>query len=138
MKYVSNSVSETENIARSLAEKVTPPYVVCLFGGLGAGKTAFVRGFASAFGIERVTSPTFSIMHRYEGRERLNHYDLYRLSEPEELWDIGFDEEIESGISLIEWPDAFLEFMPDDRINVRISRGDGENTRIIEIEGAEA
>ncbi len=134
MKYISHSVEDTEKFAGELAAKITPPKVVCLCGGLGAGKTAFVRGFARACGIERgVSSPTFTLMHRYDGSQSLRHYDLYRLSDMDELLDIGFEEEIENGISLIEWPDEFMEFMPPDRITVTITRGSGDNERIIEV-----
>lgn len=134
MRYISHSVQETEDFARKFAAGVTAPRVICLRGDLGAGKTAFVRGFARAFGIERgVSSPTFTLMHRYDGSLSLKHYDLYRLSDPEELLDIGFEEETESGISLIEWPDGFEELMPPDPVNITITRGDGDDQRIIEV-----
>ena len=128
MEFISHSVEETENFAYELASKISAPKVICLTGDLGAGKTAFTRGFARYFGIEKgVSSPTFIIMHRYEGSEVINHYDLYRLSDFDELLDIGFEEQIESGISIIEWPDNFMEFLPDDKIVVRITRlGDNE------------
>ena len=133
MEFISHSVNETENFAYELASKITAPKVICLTGDLGAGKTAFTRGFARYFGIEKgVSSPTFIIMHRYEGREVINHYDLYRLSDFDELLDIGFDEQIESGISIIEWPDSFMEYLPDDKIVVRITRL-GDNERRIEL-----
>lgn len=109
--------------------------MICLIGDLGAGKTAFTRGFARRFGIEKgVCSPTFILMHRYEGTEVINHYDLYRLSDYEELADIGFEEQIENGISLIEWPDAFMEYLPEDRIAVKLSRTEnGGDERVIEV-----
>ena len=133
MEFISHSVNETENFAYELAAKISAPKVICLTGDLGAGKTAFTRGFARYFGIEKgVSSPTFIIMHRYEGREVINHYDLYRLSDFDELLDIGFEEQIESGISIIEWPDNFMEFLPDDKIVVRITRL-GDNERLIVI-----
>lgn len=133
MEFISHSVNETENFAYELASKITAPKVICLTGDLGAGKTAFTRGFARYFGIEKgVSSPTFIIMHRYEGREVINHYDLYRLSDFDELLDIGFEEQIESGISIIEWPDSFMEYLPDDKIVVRITRL-GDNERRIEL-----
>ncbi len=133
MEFISHSVNETENFAYELASKITAPKVICLTGDLGAGKTAFTRGFARYFGIEKgVSSPTFIIMHRYEGREVINHYDLYRLSDFDELLDIGFEEQIESGISIIEWPDNFMEYLPDDKIVVRITRL-GDNERRIEL-----
>ena len=134
MKFISHSVQETENIACELAKGIAPPRVLCLSGDLGAGKTAFTRGFARAFGIEKgVSSPTFTLMHRYDGTVSLKHYDLYRLSDIDELLDIGFEEEIESGISLIEWADDFMDFMPEDRILVNISRGEKDDDRIVEV-----
>lgn len=134
VSFLSHSTEETEKFAYEFASKITPPQVICLVGDLGAGKTAFVRGFAKYFGIEKgVSSPTFTIMHRYEGRAVINHYDLYRLSDAEELYDIGFDEQIESGISLIEWPDAFGNIIPDDAITIKITRTNGDcNERLIE------
>lgn len=133
MEFISHNVNETENFAYELASKITAPKVICLTGDLGAGKTAFTRGFARYFGIEKgVSSPTFIIMHRYEGREVINHYDLYRLGDFDELLDIGFEEQIESGISIIEWPDNFMQYLPDDKIVVRITRL-GDNERKIEL-----
>lgn len=134
MEFISRSPEETENFAFNLASKITAPRVICLTGDLGAGKTAFTRGFARYFGIEKgVSSPTFIIMHRYTGAEIINHYDLYRLNDYDELLDIGFEEQIESGISLIEWPDNFMEYLPDDKIVIKITRL-GENERQISLE----
>ena len=134
MEFISRSPEETENFAFNLASKITAPQVICLTGDLGAGKTAFTRGFARYFGIEKgVSSPTFIIMHRYTGAEIINHYDLYRLNDYDELLDIGFEEQIESGISLIEWPDNFMEYLPDDKIVIKITRL-GENERQISLE----
>lgn len=135
MKFISHSPEETEEFAYEFAKGVTSPRVICLIGDLGAGKTAFTRGFARRFGIEKgVCSPTFILMHRYEGTEVINHYDLYRLSDYEELADIGFEEQIENGISLIEWPDAFMEYLPEDRIAVKLSRTEnGGDERVIEV-----
>ena len=134
MTFISHSTEETEKLAFELAAGIVPPKVICLMGGLGAGKTAFTRGFSRAFGIEKgVSSPTFTLMHRYDGTVSVKHYDLYRLSDADELLDIGFEEEIESGISLIEWADDFMDLMPSDRIIVRISRGEADDERIIEV-----
>lgn len=134
MEFISRSPEETEQFAYELASKVSAPQVICLTGDLGAGKTAFTRGFARYFGIEKgVSSPTFIIMHRYTGAEVINHYDLYRLNDYDELLDIGFEEQIESGISLIEWPDNFMEYLPDDKIVIKITRL-GENERQISLE----
>ena len=135
MEYLSHSAEETERIAYDLAAEIEPPCVICLFGDLGAGKTAFVRGFARRFGVtEGVCSPTFIIMHCYSGAVQINHYDLYRIGSFEELEDIGFDEQISSGISLIEWPDSFIDCLPEERIDISITRsGDDENPRRITV-----
>ena len=135
MKFTSHNSEETENFAFEFAKGITPPAVICLQGDLGAGKTAFTRGFAKFFGIDKgVSSPTFIIMHRYSGTVDINHYDLYRLNDYDELIDIGFEDQIEGGISLIEWPDAFMEELPEDKIIIRISRtGNGDDERLIEV-----
>ncbi len=134
MEFISHSPEETEQFAYELAANVTAPQVICLTGDLGAGKTAFTRGFARYFGIDKgVSSPTFIIMHRYTGTEVINHYDLYRLNDYDELIDIGFEEQIESGISLIEWPDSFMEYLPENKIVIRITRlGDSDRRIVVE------
>ena len=134
MEFISHSPEETEQFAYELASKVSAPRVICLTGDLGAGKTAFTRGFARYFGIEKgVSSPTFIIMHRYAGAEVINHYDLYRLNDYDELLDIGFEEQIEGGISLIEWPDSFMEYLPENKIVIRITRlGDSDRRIVVE------
>ena len=78
-------------------------------------------------------SPTFIIMHRYAGSEIINHYDLYRIADFDELLDIGFEEQIESGISIIEWPDNFMEYLPEDKIVIKITRL-SDNERLISME----
>jgi len=134
LEFISHSPEETEQFAYELAAKISAPQVICLTGDLGAGKTAFTRGFARYFGIEKgVSSPTFIIMHRYTGTEAINHYDLYRLNDYDELLDIGFEEQIENGISLIEWPDSFMEYLPENKIVIRITRlGDSDRHIVVE------
>lgn len=134
MKRISNHVSETEEFAFNTGKKITPPAVICLTGDLGAGKTAFSRGFAKAFGVEKgVSSPTFTIMRRYFGRAAVNHFDLYRIEDFNELLDIGFDEYTASDVSIIEWADKFGEHMPKNALWINISYGADENQRIIEV-----
>ena len=135
ISFISHSTEETENFAFDFASRVSAPQVICLKGDLGAGKTAFTRGFARYFGVNSgVCSPTFIIMHRYNGTQAINHYDLYRINDYDELIDIGFEEQIEDGISLIEWPDAFEEYLPQDRIIIKITRtGDSDDERLIEV-----
>lgn len=137
ISFISHSTKETEDFAFDIAKKVKCPQLICLKGDLGAGKTAFTRGFARFFGIEKgVSSPTFTIMHRYDGTETINHYDLYRINDYDELVDIGFEEQIENGISLIEWPDNFEEYFPADRVVINISHIEAcEDERLIEVTG---
>ena len=136
MKFISKNVEETENFAYELAKHVSPPCIICLIGNLGAGKTAFTRGFARYFNVNKgVQSPTFTIMMKYSGTQDINHYDLYRAEDYDELCDIGFEDQIDEGISLIEWPDKFMEYLPEDKIVVRIDYTQNEGEREITVEG---
>ena len=91
--YISNSEAETEAVGQRLAETVPDGSVVAMYGDLGAGKTAFVRGMARGMGLEcRVSSPTFTIVNEYLGKRELIHFDMYRLSSADELFDIGWED----------------------------------------------
>ncbi len=136
MKFISRSEEETEKFAMEIAEKFNESPTFLLFGNLGAGKTAFTRGLSKGYGSsERVSSPTFTLVHEYFGDKNIYHFDLYRLESEEELFDIGFEDYFKEGtVRVIEWPDNFLSSMPSDAVKVRISYGEDENTRIIEVE----
>jgi tRNA threonylcarbamoyladenosine biosynthesis protein TsaE len=111
--------------------------VVLLFGDLGAGKTAFVKGLAEGLGArgDDVNSPTFTIMQEYRGgRLPLYHVDLYRLNDPREVEDLGLDEIAENGVLAIEWADKLIR-QPEGAVAVRIEQGEGD-TRTIRIDGA--
>src|SRR5699024_1158231 len=99
MEYLSNSEAETEALGEALAGRLTAGDVIAVSGDLGAGKTAFTRGLARGLGVtERVTSPTFTIVNEYlGGRLPLFHFDLYRLSSAEELFDIGWEDYLDRG-----------------------------------------
>ena len=117
MKFLSNTVEQTQSLGAQFAQYVQPGDVVLLIGDLGAGKTHFTQGLAKGLEIEQVpTSPTFNIMCVYEGgRMPLYHFDLYRLEDPEELEDIDYFGVIESdGVSLVEWGDRFEDAQPDE------------------------
>lgn len=135
MKYISKSESETESIAEALAKKYGPGKTFLLAGDLGAGKTAFTRGLARGYGSDaKVSSPTFTLVHEYDGETKVYHFDLYRLNDSGELYDIGFSDYFSPGtVRVIEWPDNFYSEMPEDSVRVGIKRGDGENDRIIEV-----
>ncbi len=124
------SESETAAIGRELAATLSAGDVVLLYGDLGAGKTAFVKGLAEGLGVpgDEVSSPTFTIMQEYRGgRLPLFHVDLYRLDDPRELDDLGLEEVAEAGVLAIEWAGK-LERAPLAAIRVSIEHA-GETAR---------
>ena len=141
MEYVSNSPAETEALGAALAGRLKPGAVVAFSGDLGAGKTAFVRGMARGLDIpERVTSPTFTIVNEYEGgRLPLFHFDMYRLSSSDELFDIGWEDYLaRGGVCAVEWSENVSDALEADCIRVDIRRGAHDNQRLIRIEGGDA
>ena len=139
MEYCSNSVAETEELGAQLAARLRPGDVVAYTGDLGAGKTAFTRGIARGLGIpERVTSPTFTIVNEYEGgRLPLFHIDLYRLGDPEELFDIGWEDYLaRGGVCAVEWSENVAGALEDEPIRVDIRRGAHDGQRVISIRNA--
>ena len=141
MEYVSNSPAETEALGAALAGRLKPGAVVAFSGDLGAGKTAFVRGMARGLDIpERVTSPTFTIVNEYEGgRLPLFHFDMYRLSSSDELFDIGWEDYlVRVGVCAVEWSENVSDALEGDCIRVDNRRGAHDNQRLIRIEGGDA
>ena len=140
MKYITNSYEETERVAAELAKSLKGGEVIAMYGDLGAGKTAFVRGLARALGIEgHITSPTFTIMNAYNGRLPLYHFDVYRIADPDEMYEIGCDEYIGSdGVCVIEWEELIEDILPDEYIKVNIKKDSekGDDYREITIENA--
>ncbi len=139
MHYITHSPEETEKLGAALAGKMQPGTVIAYTGDLGAGKTAFTRGLARGLGYqESVTSPTYTIVNEYlGGRLPLFHFDMYRLSSSDDLWDIGWEDYLErDGVCAVEWSENVSDAM-EGAIRVAISRVD-ENTRDISIEGGEA
>ena len=134
MEYCSNSAEETEALGAELAVRLRPGDVVAYTGDLGAGKTAFTRGIARGLGIpEGVTSPTFTIVNEYEGgRLPLFHFDLYRLGDPEEL----FDYLARGGVCAVEWSENVADALEDEPIRVDIRRGEHDGQRVISIRNA--
>lgn len=138
MTYLTNSPEETEQLGEALAKQLRPGEVVAYYGDLGAGKTAFTRGLARGLGItESVTSPTYTIVNEYlSGRMPLFHFDMYRLSCADDLFDIGWEDYLErGGICAVEWSER-VEDALESPIRVTISRS-GEDTRTITVEGDE-
>lgn len=138
MVYYSNSPEETASIADELARKLVGGDVICLNGDLGVGKTAFVQGLAKGLGIlEYLSSPTFTIVNCYEGVFPLYHFDVYRIADCDEMYEIGYEEYVYGdGISVIEWAENIKEILPDKRYEITIKKDydKGENFREISIE----
>ena len=124
MLYKSNSKLETENIAKAFAKTLKVGDVVCINGDLGAGKTAFTAGIAKGIGVtDIVSSPTFTIVNCYNGDMPLYHFDVYRISDCDEMYDIGFDEYVAGdGITVIEWADIISDILPQDRYEIVITK----------------
>ncbi len=136
MEYITNSPEETENIGFLLGNVLKPNTVLAYTGDLGAGKTAFTRGLARGLGAtDRVTSPTYTIVNEYlSGRLPLFHFDMYRLSSSDELWDIGWEDYLtRGGVCAVEWSEN-VEDALESPVQIRIEKLD-ENTRKITILG---
>lgn len=120
--YRTGSPEETETLAERLAPALAKAPAVALYGELGAGKTAFVRGLARAFSCRQpVTSPTFALVNEYLGTRKLCHFDLYRLSDKDALWDIGWDDYLKSGaLCVVEWSERAEDAFPKGTAVVRI------------------
>ena len=138
MTCTTNSPEETEALGASLAQELEPGAVLAFTGDLGAGKTAFVRGLARGLGCPgRVTSPTFTIVNEYEGgRLPLFHFDMYRLSSADELFDIGWEDFLRrGGVCAVEWSETVRDALEPDTIYVDIRRGAEDNQRILTLHG---
>jgi tRNA threonylcarbamoyladenosine biosynthesis protein TsaE len=133
---VTHSVDETDALAAKVAGMARPGDLIVLVGGLGAGKTTFVRGFVTAMGSsERATSPTFALVHNYEGPVPIVHADLYRLVSEHEVLDLGLDESLADGaIVLVEWGDLASDLLRPDRLTITISDVD-ETSRQFAFDG---
>lgn len=123
----------TEALGRRLAPLLETGDVICLFGPLGAGKTTFSRGVIAALtGAKEAPSPTFALVETYEGAEAtLWHFDLYRLARPEDVWELGLEEALANGASLIEWPERIIDHIPASALAIRFDyAGDGRKATL--------
>lgn len=138
MEFITHSPEETEKIGEALAKSLQPGTILAYRGDLGAGKTAFTRGLARGLGCkETVTSPTYTIVNEYlGGRLPLFHFDMYRLTSSDDLWDIGWEDYLDrEGVCAVEWSENVQDAM-EDAITVTIEKL-GETTRRITIEGGQ-
>ena len=138
MIYNSNSPEETAKIAIDFAKTLNAGDCICMYGNLGVGKTAFVQGLAKGLGIdEYLSSPTFTIVNCYEGSLPLYHFDVYRIQDEDEMYEIGYEEYVYGdGISVIEWSENIKEILPQKRYEITLEKDydKSENYRKITIE----
>ena len=123
--YTSNSIAETEEIAKEVAKRLTNGGFLALYGGMGAGKTAFVRGLVKALCpecLDLVHSPTFAIVNEYRGEKiSIFHFDLYRLTDEDDLYSTGFYDYIEQdGVTITEWSELFEDSIPENALKIKI------------------
>ncbi|MDR2904109.1 MAG: tRNA (adenosine(37)-N6)-threonylcarbamoyltransferase complex ATPase subunit type 1 TsaE [Clostridiales bacterium] len=128
---------ETRTVARAIAAEARAGGIYCLVGGLGAGKTAFTKGFAEGLSIaDDVTSPTFGIINEYDGKLNLYHFDVYRILSIDEMEDTGYEEYFYGdGVCLIEWADMIAALIPENAVWITITKDfeKGADYRKIEI-----
>lgn len=136
MVYITKNETETEALGARFAEGLPGGTVVAMYGDLGAGKTAFVRGMARGMGLDcRVSSPTFTIVNEYLGKRELIHFDMYRLGGADELFDIGWEDYLNRGaVCAVEWSENVQDAFFGDEIIVRIEKL-GDSERRISIDG---
>ena len=141
-EFFTNSPEETEKIANEFALTIDngKSEFIAMFGDLGVGKTAFVRGLARVLAPDaRVKSPTFTIVNEYKGADLpLYHFDVYRISDDDELYAMGFDDYVQRGICVVEWSENIPDSIPSDAYKITIERAcESENARKITIEREE-
>ncbi len=133
MKTTTTSAEHTRALGAAVGAILRPGDVVVLAGDLGAGKTTFAQGVARALGVvDRITSPTFTIVHEHDGRIPLAHVDVYRLGSIGELHDLGFEEIVDDArITLVEWGDMVARALPTDRLTVRLELAVDDDERFV-------
>ena len=139
MEHISDSEDQTIEIARNFADEIKQDDILTLHGTLGMGKSVFARALIRALCKEPeldVPSPTFTLVQLYDAADtQIAHFDLYRLEDPEEIFELGWEDAISSGITLVEWPDRLGPYLPRERVDIHLQAGDnGPLTRKILIE----
>lgn len=137
MEIKINGLRETEGFGIKLGKLLKPGDIVCLNGDLGAGKTTMTKSIGIGLDVdEYITSPTFTLINLYRGRMVVYHFDVYRLENVDELYDLGFDEYFfGEGVCIIEWAEKIERMIPADRIVIDIKKGNSLDERILHISG---
>lgn len=137
MEIKLNGLKDTENFGIRFGKLLKPGDIVCLNGDLGAGKTTMTKSIGIGLGVEEyITSPTFTLINMYKGRMVVYHFDVYRLENVDELYDLGFDEYFfGEGVCIIEWAEKIDRLIPEDRIIIDIKKTDSIDERILHISG---
>lgn len=136
-QFISKCEKDTKNFAKSLASHLQNQDVIVLTGDLGSGKTKFTEGILSYFGLENeISSPTFTIVNEYQKENiHIYHFDVYRLEDSSEFYEIGGEEYFENGICLIEWGELIKDALPKEYMHITFSKDDtDENIRILNID----
>ena len=137
--FFSTSEQQTGEIAETVCRSVNPGAVVAFRGGLGMGKTAFVRGALRAYGNNSfVSSPTFALVHDYGGTPHIYHFDMYRVTGWDDLYSTGFFDYLnDDSILFIEWSENIESALPENTVFVEIEQGDSPDDRVITVSGGD-
>ena len=136
LTFLLKSEEETYRFGSSLADKISAGDVITLSGQLGSGKTVLARGLIQTHldSNEYIPSPTFNLVNIYDSKKpTIWHFDLYRLKNPIEIEELGLDEALADGVTLIEWPEKALEYIPNNVLNITISTNRETNQRQIQL-----
>ena len=136
MIWISESEEDTLGFGKHIGENVRPGDILLLYGDLGSGKTVLSKGIACGIGVsDMVTSPTFTLMNPYAGKYPVYHFDLYRLTRPEELYDLDYEEYFYGdGIAIVEWPERMGSLLPGEYMKISLSKMDSVTRRKITLE----
>ena len=136
-EFFSCCENDTMDIARTICADIPKGSVVAFSGGMGMGKTAFVRGAIKAYGNDaHVSSPTFSLVHEYTGNPNIYHFDMYRVTDLDDLYSTGFFDYLDGeSILFIEWSENITDALPENTVYIRIELGDDPSHRKITVSG---
>lgn len=138
ISLVCRNEAATTSFGKKLSNLLQPGDFICLDGDLGAGKTFLSKGIIKALGVtEYVTSPSYTIVNEYEGQFPIYHFDVYRIDDIDEMYEIGYEEYFYGeGVCLVEWANMISELLPKNHYQINLKMGDDFTSRLIEIRGS--